>query len=106
MLKALQDAGGLEHLAASHQAVAAYHGNNYLPLLEQYYKSHRAALFTLADSVEFEATSEDRSVLDALEFVRAVRHRRGEWIETTVSVKRDGKSRLSARIPTPTCTPR
>jgi len=91
MLRALQDAGGLEHLAASHQAVAAYHGNNYLPLLEQYYKSHRTALFTLADSVEFEATSEDRSVLDALEFVRAVRHRRGEWIETTVSVKRDGK---------------
>ena len=91
VLKALQDAGGLDHLAAAHQAVAAYHGNNYLPLLEQYYKSHRAALFTLADSVEFEATSEDRSVLGALEFVRAVRHRRGEWIEQTVSVQRDGK---------------
>ena len=91
VLKALQDAGGLEHLTASHQVVAAYHGNNYLPLLEQYYKSHRSALFTLADWIEFEATSEDRSVLDALEFVRAVGHRRGEWIETTVSVKRAGK---------------
>ncbi len=91
VLKALADAGGLEHLTAAHQTVAAYHGNNYLPLLEQYYKSHRSALFTLADWIEFEATSEDRSVLDALEFVRAVRHRRGEWIEQAVSLRRDGK---------------
>src|SRR5260370_20184345 len=61
VLKALQAAGGLDHLSAAHQAVAAYHGNNYLPLLEQYYKSHRAALFTLVDSVAFEVTHEDRS---------------------------------------------
>lgn len=91
VLKALADAGGLEHLAATHQAVSAYHGNNYLPLLERFYRSHRSALFTLVDSVEFEAISEDRSVLDALEFVRIVRHRRGEWIEPAVTVRREGE---------------
>ena len=97
VLKALQAAGGLDHLSAAHQAVAAYHGNNYLPLLEQYYKSHRAALFTLVDSVAFEVTSEDRSVLDALEFVRAVRGRRGDWIEETVILGR-GKEKAEVSI--------
>jgi hypothetical protein len=97
VLKALESAGGLEHLAAAHQAVAAYHGNNYLPLLERYYKSHRAALFTLVDSVTFEATSEDRSVLDALEFVRAVRARRGDWIEESVVLAR-GKDTVEVSI--------
>ena len=27
--------------------MSAHHGNNYLPLLEKFYKSHRSALFTL-----------------------------------------------------------
>lgn len=97
VLKALEAAGGLDRLAAAHQAVAAYHGNNYLPLLEQYYRSHRAALFTLVDSVAFEATSEDRSVLDALEFVRAVRARRGDWIEESVILGR-GKEKVEVSI--------
>ncbi|MGH7745961.1 MAG: Tn3 family transposase, partial [Candidatus Dormibacteria bacterium] len=61
------------------------------------YKSHRVALFTLVDSVAFEATSEDRSVLDALEFVRAVRGRRGDWIEETVIPGR-GKEKAEVSI--------
>ena len=79
--------------------MAAYHGNNYLPLLEAFYRSHRAALFTLVDSIELEATSEDRAVLDALEFVRAVRHLRGEWIGQSVTVMRgEEKAEVSIDI--------
>ena len=88
VLKALESGGGLEQLMAAHQAVAAFHGNNYLPLLEAFYRSHRAVLFTLVDAIELEATSAERGVLDALEFIRAVRHRRGEWIEETCVVDR------------------
>jgi TnpA family transposase len=97
VLEALDAAGGLERLAAAHESVAAYHGNNYLPLLEAFYRSHRAALFTLVDSIELEATSEDRAVLDALEFVRAVRHRRGEWIGQSVTVVR-GEEKVEVSI--------
>ena len=85
VLMALESGGGLEQLVAAHQAVAAYHGNNYLPLLEAFYRSHRAVLFTLVDAIELEATSAGRGVLDALEFIRALRHRRGEWVEQTSS---------------------
>jgi hypothetical protein len=77
LLKTLADAGGVEQLSAAHEVVAAHHGNNYLPLLEKFYKSHRSALFTLLDTLELEATSADHSVLDAVEFLRdAGPHRR------------------------------
>jgi hypothetical protein len=88
VLKTLESGGGLEQLMAAHQAVASFDGNNYLPLLEAFYRSHRAVLFTLVDAIELEATSAECGVLDALEFIRAVWHRRGEWIEETCAVNR------------------
>ena len=91
VLKALAEGGGVEHLIAAHEAVAAHHGNNYLPLLEAYYKSHRPVLFTLVDAIELKATSAERAVLDALEFVRANRDRRGDWIEESTVHTRDGQ---------------
>ncbi|MEV0617503.1 Tn3 family transposase [Nonomuraea sp. NPDC050404] len=80
-------------LSASHEAVAAHHGNNYLPVCEQYYKSPRLTLFALVEAVELEATSAERAVLEALEFVRANRDadRRAEGIEESVLVERDGQ---------------
>jgi len=93
VLKALAEGGGVARLSAAHEAVAAHHGNNYLPLCEQYYKSHRPAMFTFADAVVFEATSAERAVLDALEFVKTLREmdRRAEWIEESVLVEWDGE---------------
>jgi hypothetical protein len=52
MLKTLADAGGVVGLSTAYEAVAAHHGNNYLPLLEPFYHSHRAALFTLVSADE------------------------------------------------------
>jgi hypothetical protein len=46
VLKTLADAGGVVGLSTAYEALAAHHGNNYLPLLEPFYRSHRAALFT------------------------------------------------------------
>ena len=91
VLKALESGGGLERLSAAHEAVAAYHGNNYLPLLERFYKSHRPVLFTLVDALDLQAASAERGVLDAVEFIRANRDRRGEWIEESTTHLRDGE---------------
>jgi hypothetical protein len=54
LLATLAKAGGIEQLSAAHEAVSAQHGNNYLPLLERIYKSHRSALFTLLDTLTLE----------------------------------------------------
>jgi len=86
VLKTLADAGGLEQLPEAHEAVSAHHGNNYLPLLDRYYRSHRSALFTLLDTVALEATTADRAVVDAVEFNRANRARTGEYIPDTVTL--------------------
>jgi hypothetical protein len=91
VLKALEDAGGIDELATAAEAVSAYHGNNYLPLLERFYRSHRSVLFTLVDAIELEATSADWSVLDAVEFIRLNRDRRSDWIPETTTVEVDGQ---------------
>jgi Transposase. len=88
LLKTLANAGGIERLSAAHEVVAAHHGNNYLPLLEKFYKSHRSALFTLLDTLDLEASSADHSVLDAVEFLRAIRGRTGEYVSEKVTVGR------------------
>ena len=36
VLKTLADAGGVVGLSTAYEAVAAHHGNNYLPLLEPF----------------------------------------------------------------------
>jgi TnpA family transposase len=91
VLKTLEDAGGLEELTAAHEAVSAYHGNNYLPLLDRFYRSHRSTLFTLVDAIELEPTTADRSVLDAVEFIRVNRDRRSDWITEQTTLERDGQ---------------
>jgi TnpA family transposase len=90
VLKTLEQAGGLDALATAHETVSAHHGNNYLPLLDQHYRSHRPALFTLLDSIELEATSADRTVLDAVAFIRAHRNTRASHISDTVTIEQIG----------------
>jgi hypothetical protein len=91
VLKTLADAGGIDALAGAAEAVSAYHDNNHLPLLERFYRSHRPVLFTLVDAIELEAASADGSVLDAVEFIRANRDRRSDWIPETTPVEVDGE---------------
>jgi TnpA family transposase len=90
VLKTLEQAGGLDALAAAQEAVSAHHGNNYLPLLDQYYRSHRSALFTLVESIDLESTNADRSVLDAVEYLMAQRGARSAFVPDRVTVERSG----------------
>ncbi|WP_406276572.1 Tn3 family transposase [Nocardia sp. NBC_00881] len=97
VLKTLEAAGGVEQLSAAHEAVSAYHGNNYQALLESFYRSHRSALFTLVDSLDLTSTTADHSVLDAVEFIRAARDRRSDWIAETIAHTREGEQ-VAVRI--------
>ncbi|MEU4704535.1 Tn3 family transposase [Nonomuraea dietziae] len=90
VLKTLERAGGVEALAGAHEAISAHHGNNYLPLLEQYYSSHRAALFTLLEAIKLEATTAERSVLEAVEFLRALRGAKTVFVPDGLTVERPG----------------
>ncbi|MGH3755398.1 MAG: DUF4158 domain-containing protein [Pseudonocardiaceae bacterium] len=80
MLATLDKAGGLDKVAGAHEEVSAHHGNNYAPLVHQFYKSHRSAFFDLIEALDLEATSADRAVLDAVAFLKANQHRTGEYL--------------------------
>ncbi|MET7338276.1 hypothetical protein [Nonomuraea sp. NPDC005650] len=71
VLETIETNGGLAGLVAEHEALAAFHGDNYLPLLDRFYRSHRALLLRLAGVLGLEPASADRRLLQALEFVRA-----------------------------------
>ena len=69
--KAVQDAGGFDAQLADIEAVAAHHANNYMPLVARHRRRDRSTMFAFARVVELEATSADRSVLDAVEHTLA-----------------------------------
>jgi TnpA family transposase len=53
------------------EAHLAYAGNNYLPFLWRYYKSHRAALFRLLAILPLRSSSQDTALEEAIAFLRA-----------------------------------
>jgi hypothetical protein len=62
----VEEAGGFTSQFADIEEVSAYHGDNCELLVQQFFKTDRATVLALAGALEFEATSQDRSVLDAL----------------------------------------
>ncbi len=56
-----------------YEVVAAYHQNNYLPLLWSAHTKNRAVLFRVLDLLQIKSATQDHRLLDALDFVR--RHR-------------------------------
>jgi TnpA family transposase len=71
---AVERAGGFEAELADIEAVAAHHANHYMPLVDRNFRRDRATMFAVARTVELEATSADRSVLDALDHALAHSH--------------------------------
>ena len=78
--------GGVEFLRSECEAVAAYNSDNYLPLLWQFYRSHRSTLFRLVDSLEIRSTTQDQSLIEAVKFLLENQHRRGQWLPNIISL--------------------
>jgi hypothetical protein len=81
-----QPQGGVEQLLDECEAVNAYKGNNYLPLIWRFYKSHRRSFFRLINALEFASTSSDQRLVKAVEFLLQNSHRRGEWLSAEVDL--------------------
>jgi hypothetical protein len=68
----VEDAGGISDQLESIEKVTAYRGNKHELLAHQFFRGNRATMMSIATRLEFEATSADHSVLDAL--AHSVRH--------------------------------
>jgi TnpA family transposase len=69
--------GGPEKVLEDYEAMAAYHGNNYLPLLWTYFKSHRAVIFRFLKAVQLYATHQDQAVVQAWQYFLSLEQRKG-----------------------------
>jgi TnpA family transposase len=78
--------GGVQQLLNECEAINAYKGNNYLPMLWQFYKSHRSVLFRVLSVLKVKSTSQEQTVIQALEFLLKNVHRRGEWLNYTIDL--------------------
>jgi TnpA family transposase len=74
--------GGAAALLDQCEALAAYNGNNHLPLVWRCYRSHRSVLFKLVRALALRPTTRDRALTTALEVLLAQEQRRGEWLPT------------------------
>jgi len=68
------------------EAIAAYNSDNYHPLMWRYYRSHRRTLFRLLHTLTFTSTTQDHSLMRALDVLRAQEGRRGAWITDPVDL--------------------
>ncbi|KZC17504.1 MULTISPECIES: Tn3 family transposase [unclassified Rhodanobacter] len=73
--------GSIDTLQEDCNAIAAHSGDNYLPLLWPYYKSHRPTLLRMVRILNLKSTTEDRSLIDALELILAQERQRGDWLD-------------------------
>ncbi|MCY0924229.1 hypothetical protein OS965_40050 [Streptomyces sp. H27-G5] len=69
--EAVERAGGVDAQLGQIEALAAHYGSNFTPLVERFFRPDRPTMFKLARRLTFVATSQDRSVLDALEHALA-----------------------------------
>lgn len=78
--------GGAEKLLWECEAMNAYRGNNYLPLLWKFYKNHRQTFFRLVKALDFKSTTNEQGVIEALQFVLENSHRRGEFLSSSIEL--------------------
>jgi TnpA family transposase len=68
--EAVRAVGGFAGQYADIDRVSAHHGDNHAPLVARHFRNDRAAMLAMVGALRLEATSADRSVLAALDFVR------------------------------------
>jgi TnpA family transposase len=76
----------LEDLLAECADVRASSGSNYFHLLWPCFRSYRSVLFKIIRLLDLEATTQDRSLLDALAVVRENETKKSLWIDAPLTL--------------------
>ena len=79
----------------------AYSGNNYLPFLPKFYRSHRAVLFRFLAVVPLHPSTQDESLTPAIQFIQTHRGQRKTWLPLTAE---DSSEESADPTPTPILT--
>jgi Domain of unknown function (DUF4158)/Tn3 transposase DDE domain len=79
----LEREGGTAQLAEQCEQVSAHHGDRYQPFVWKFYVSHRKALFRVIKTLDFQSTSSDQTLIDAMNFLIAHEHDPKKYLEAT-----------------------
>ena len=79
--------GGIEALNAQFKLVTAYHNDNYLPLLWAVHAVNRAVLFRVLDLIQIQSSTQDKSLLRALNFVCEHRKTRKDYLPPDIDLR-------------------
>ncbi len=82
----LDGAGGPAALHDRCAEMRAFTSNNHLPLVSKEYRSHRSLCFRLVEALTFTSTSQDTSLLTALELIRAHQHQKLTSLPATLDL--------------------
>ncbi len=82
----LNDQGGIEALNDQFKLVTAYHHNNYLPLLWSVHATNRAVIFRVLDLIKIKPSTQDRNLLQAIEYVCQHRNTRKDSLPPDMSL--------------------
>ncbi len=79
----LEREGGSVLLHEQCEQVSAHHGDRYQPFVWKFYSSHRKALFQVIKTLDFQSTSSDQTLIDAMNFLIAHEHDPKKYLEAT-----------------------
>lgn len=78
--------GGAEQMAKHADMLSAYHNNNYLPLMWECYRTHRALLFRLAEHLTIQTATQDATVTAALVFLLPYKEARRKYLPADIDL--------------------
>jgi hypothetical protein len=84
--KLLAERGPADQLLEECEKVVAYSSDDYQSLLWRYYRNDRSSLFRLVKNLRLSSTSQDQSVINALNYLLENENRRGDWLPDEVDL--------------------
>jgi hypothetical protein len=78
--------GGIQAIEEDCTAIAAHSGDNYLPLLSPFFRSHRSTILRMVRVLDLRSTTEDHSLINAVELILANERTRDEWLDEPIDL--------------------
>ncbi len=82
----LKDYGGAEALRECYDQVAAYHNDNYRPLMWAFYRPYRAELFRLSHLLTFRSATQNQSLIEALHLIQRFQNAKRDHLPYEISL--------------------
>ncbi len=78
--------GGAARLLEQCEQVSAHHDDRYQPFIWRFYSVHRKALFWVIKTLDFQSTTSDQALINAMNFIIAHEHDSKKYLEATIDL--------------------